>query len=315
MIKIDDVIIQCDARDILATLKAELAASNVKIFAMMRPNGENVQTNCPFHKQGQEKKPSFGINANLNKCHCFTCGWSGTIEQMVSELFGHDDNGKFGKTWLIRRFNSVEIEKRPNILENMLKTRVGHPTQAKTYITDEELDKYRYVHPYMYERGLTDEIIEEFDIGYDTENEAITFPILDEYGRCVFVATRSVHSKFFTLPQGLDKPIYQAYRFMTGKYKEAFIVESFFNCLTCWRYNIPAMALIGTGSITQYELLKKLPVRSYVLAFDPDAAGRKAVDRFRKNVTNKIIQELDYEEEGKDINDLQEQFLKLKKIF
>ena len=315
MIKLDDTIIQADTKEVLQTLRGELYVHGVERFSMMRPNGDNLQTNCPFHKGGQERKPSFGVNGNLDKCHCFTCGWSGSIEQMVSELFGIHDNGEYGKKWLVRRFNSIEIETRTNILPQLLKRNLEEQVAVPQYVTEQELDSYRYTHPYMYKRGLTDEIIEEFDIGYDKEKEAITFPILDEYGRCVFVATRSVHTKFFGLPQGLNKPVYQAYRFMSGKYSEAYIVESFLNCLTCWKYNKPAMALIGTGNKKQYELLRKLPVRSYILAFDPDEAGRHATERFRKNVTNKIIKEIDYKDNTKDINDLQENFLKLNIIF
>ena len=181
-------------------------------------------------------------------------------------------------------------------------------------ITEEELDKYRYIHPYMYQRGLTDEIIERFDIGYDREREEITFPVKDIEGKCVFIASRSVKSKFFRLPKGLDKPVYQAYRFQYGEYKEAYITESFLNCLTCWKYNKPAMAMIGTGNQKQYEILNKLPVREYILAFDPDEAGRKATERFRKNVHGKIIKELVYTD-NRDINDLQEEFLNCKIIF
>ena len=62
-------------------------------------------------------------------------------------------------------------------------------------------------------------------------------------------------------------------------------------------------------------MLENLPVREYILAFDPDEAGRRATERFKKNVKNKIIKELQYEEEGKDINDLQEEFLNLNIIF
>ena len=43
----------------------------------------------------------------------------------------------------------------------------------------------------------------------------------------------------------------------------------------------------------------------------PDDAGRKATQRFKKNVKGKIIKEIIYEEDGKDINDLQENFLNL----
>ena len=71
MIKIDDTIIQVDTEDMLKTLKAELCTKGIDRFSFFRPNGDNIQTNCPFHKNGQEGKPSFGVNGELNKCHCY----------------------------------------------------------------------------------------------------------------------------------------------------------------------------------------------------------------------------------------------------
>lgn len=328
MIKLQDTIIQADTQSVLDMLKFDLAQHGVDRFHIFRNNGENIQTNCPFHKGGQERKPSFGINGEKDKCHCFACGWSGSIEEMISEIFGYMDDGKFGKRWLIKRFNTVEIETRPNIMEgfngrpsdiynhnrhnNICDSE--HNRDCDRYIGELELDKYRYIHPYMYKRGLTDEIIERFDIGYDRERKEITFPVRDLSGTVRFIAGRSVKSKFFKLPQGVDKPIYQGYRFNTGQYKVAYITESFLNCLTCWKYNKPAMAMIGTGNKKQYEILNKLPVREYILAFDPDEAGRKATERFRKNVHGKIIKELVYSD-NRDINDLQEEFLNCKIIF
>ena len=323
MIKLHNTIIQATTQAVLDELKIDLAKHGMDRFHVFRNNGENIQTNCPFHKQGQERKPSFGVNGEIDKCHCFACGWSGTIEEMVSELFGYMDDGKYGKRWLIKKFNSIEIETRPNIMEEFKNGRFNRSNNIRSSrisdrilqrdeeITEQELDKYRYIHPYMYERGLTDEIIERFDIGYDREREEITFPVRDIEGRCVFVAGRSVKSKFFRLPQGLYKPVYQGYRFTSGAYKESYITESFLNCLTCWKYGKPAMALIGTGNEKQYETLNTLPVRSYILAFDPDEAGRKATERFKKYVHGKIIKELEYPD-NRDINDLQEEFLKCK---
>lgn len=333
MIKLQDTIIQSDTQSVLDMLKFDLAQHGVDRFHIFRNNGENIQTNCPFHKGGQERKPSFGVNGEIDKCHCFSCGWSGTIEEMISELYGYQDEGKFGKRWLIKRFNTVEIETRPNIMEGFngrnnitirninnihrFKQHIQGDKSSEQYsgeITEEELDKYKYIHPYMYERGLTDEIIERFDIGYDRERKEITFPVRDIEGRCIFIAGRSVERKFFRLPKGLDKPIYCADKFRVGTYRTAYITESFLNCLTCWKYDKPAMAMIGTGNKKQYEILNKLPVREYILAFDPDEAGRKATERFKKNVHGKIIKELAYTD-NRDINDLQEEFLNCKIIF
>lgn len=319
MIKIDDARINTDTIIMLEVLKDELALHGINRFFQFRLNGQNIQTTCPFHKDGQERKPSFGVNGELNKCHCFACGWSGGIEDMISQLYGYQDNGKYGKNWLIKHFNSVEIETRPNLMEVLNgssnnNSNILNNKYSGKYIPESLLDSYRYIHPYMYKRGLTDEIIEEFDIGYDKSRNCLTFPILDLDGNCVFVATRNVSNKFFTLPKDLEKPIYQAYRFTSGKYKEAWIVESFLNCLTLWKYGIPSMALIGTGNKHQYDILSKLPVRSYVLAFDPDDAGYKAIQRFRRNVKNKLIKEVVYEDD-RDINDLQEEVKSLEIVF
>ena len=340
MIKLQDTIIQADTQSVLDRLKFDLAQKGLNRFAVVRLNGENLQTNCPFHKNGQERKPSFGVNGEIDKCHCFSCSWSGTIEEMISELYGYQDDGKFGKRWLIKRFNTVEIETRPNIMEGFnygrnnitirnksifgvspnlyrdkqRKQDTGDNQRGIKEITEEELDKYRYIHPYMYERKLNDEIIERFDIGYDRERKEITFPVRDIEGRCVFVAGRSTERKFFRLPQGLNKPLYQGYRFVDGSYKICYVTESFLNCLTCWKYDKPAIAMLGTGNKKQYEILNKLPVREYILAFDPDEAGRKATERFRKNVHGKIIKELVYPD-SRDINDLQEEFLNCKIVF
>ena len=160
MIKLQDTYIQTDTQSVLDTLKFELAQHGVNRFHIFRNNGENVQTNCPFHKNGQERKPSFGVNGEIDKCHCFSCGWSGTIEEMISELYGYQDEGKFGKRWLIKRFNTVEIETRPNIMERFngrnnitirninnihrFKQHIQGDKSSEQYsgeITEEELDK------------------------------------------------------------------------------------------------------------------------------------------------------------------------------
>lgn len=323
--QLENLYIQEPTEYIIQVLKADLELKGINRFADIKPNRKNVQTQCPFHKDGQERKPSFGINDD-GMCHCFTCGWAGTIDRMISEIHLKYDYGEYGRKWLMRHFNSTQIENRKvmtfggrkndrynNTLGSIVPNRL-HYRKTNQEISEQELEKYRYIHPYMYERGLTDEIIEMLDIGYDSVTRCLTFPVLDIDENCVFVARRSVDVKFFNYPAEVEKPVYQAYRFKGGEYRTALIVESFLNCATAWKYNVPSMALIGTGTAEQYEILKRLPVREYILAFDPDEAGRKATKRFRKALGNcKRVTELKYID-GRDINDLQEEFLDLEKI-
>lgn len=335
MIKIQDTIIQSDTQSVLDMLKFDLAQHGVDRFHIFRNNGENIQTNCPFHKNGQERKPSFGVNGEIDKCHCFACGWSGTIEEMISELYGYQDEGKFGKRWLIKRFNTVEIETRKNIMEdfkndnntlcssiynrsNKRSDRIlcGKTRQVRlsdeteqSEITEEELDKYRYVHPYMYERKMDDRVIEIFDVGYDKETECITFPIRDKNGNCLFIARRSVNTKFFSYPQGVEKPLYGLYElYQLDKFpKEIYICESMIDAITIWCYDKYAVALNGLGNDLSVTQLNNLPNRTFILATDKDDAGRKARIKLKNKLSSKIIKELDYNsypEGAKDINDM-----------
>jgi DNA primase len=114
------------------------------------------------------------------------------------------------------------------------------------------------------------------------------------------------------MPTNIDKPVYALDK-VEQTTKELVVVESIINALTLWSWGIPAVALLGTGTNKQYQILNDYPVRKYVLAFDGDDAGRKAITRFKEKVNNKLI-EYYIMPEGKDINDLTyENFKKLKK--
>ena len=319
MIKLADTIIQTSTENVINTLRFDLAQKGLNRFAIVRRNGENLQSNCPFHKNGQERKPSFGVNGEIDRCHCFSCSWSGTIEEMISELYGYQDEGKFGKRWLIKRFNTVEIETRPNIMEgfnarnNRLNDRninsldnLNNNHVDNTYISNEELDKYRYIHPYMYERKMDDRVIEIFDVGYDKETECLTFPIRDKNGNCLFIARRSVKTKFFSYPQGVEKPVYGLYElYQLDEFpKEIYICESMIDAITIWtHHNKYAIALNGLGNDLQFSQLNNMPNRTFILATDNDSAGIKARIRLKKYITNKIIKEIILPSNRKDINE------------
>lgn len=325
--------------EVLEELRSQLALNGIYRFKILRPTNNHIQFNCPFHNNGQEQKPSCGITTSDIKyndghivkagtVHCFACGYVSSLEEMISRLFGKDDMGVFGSEWLRKNFLTVEYENRPEIKLNLERNKKEVKQETK-YITEEELDKYRYIHPYMYKRKLTDDVIEMFDVGYDgnfvlknksggeSHLRCITFPVRDEDGNTLFVARRSVDTKFFHYPSGALKPVYGLYELKKlPKYPtEVIICESIINCLTCYSYGRPAVALNGTGTEYQYRQLKQLPCRKYILGLDPDKAGYSGRQKLRKALgSTKIITELDIPE-GKDINDLtKEEFENLKEL-
>ena len=321
--EVNNHVILDDTQDILIELRKQLELNGVKRFAKFIDSGNNIQTNCPFHKEGQERKPSFGINKNTGECHCFGCGWSGTLSEMISNCFGKDDFGVYGNKWLIRNFLSVAVESRPDIDVDFCR-RKKITSETKKYISEQELDSYRYTHPYMYKRKLTDEIIDLFDIGYDKNTECITFPNRDINGNCLFVARRSVKTKFFNYPQDVEKPVYGLYEcnicaktIKNWFPDEIIICESMLDALTCWVYGKYAVALNGTGNENQFKTLRNMPNRKFILATDMDEAGLKARERIRQSLGNKLVTEYVWDiNVAKDINDMnKEYFDSLKEVF
>ena len=321
--EVNNHVILDDTQDILIELRKQLELNGVKRFAKFIDSGNNIQTNCPFHKEGQERKPSFGINKKTGECHCFGCGWSGTLSEMISNCFGKDDFGDYGNKWLIRNFLSVAVESRPDIDVDFCR-RKKITSETKKYISEQELDSYRYTHPYMYKRKLTDEIIDLFDIGYDKNTECITFPNRDINGNCLFIARRSVKTKFFNYPQDVEKPVYGLYEcnicaktIKNWFPNEIIICESMLDALTCWVYGKYAVALNGTGNENQFKTLRNMPNRKFILATDMDEAGLKARERIRQSLGNKLVTEYFWDiNVAKDINDMnKEYFDSLKEVF
>ena len=306
MIKVNNTYITASVEEIVGLLKTHLSLMGINLLNQIRPGRDNIQVTCPVHNNGQERKPSCGIRTTeeegkeVGQCHCFTCGYTASLPIFISNCFGKFDGGNYGKKWLLKYFSGTdEINNRKSII-NFCRTK--NAKKLVQCISEEELESYRYIHPYMYKRGLTDEIIEKYDIGYDKNTDCITMPIRDESGKTLFFCRRSVKSKFFSYPEGVEKPIYGIYE-LPKDCKEIVVCESVFNALTCVKYGKPAIALLGTGNKYQMEQIKQLPVRRIILGFDGDEAGDNAVIRFKKNVTNKIVHQYEIPR-GKDINDL-----------
>ena len=324
MIEVNNQYITADEKDIIIELRKQLDLKGIKRFSKIIVSGDNIQTNCPFHHEGQERKPSFGIltkqkgKEKAGTCHCFACGWTGSLAEMVSNVFGYDDLGLYGGKWLIRNFLTVQIESRPDILDDpdfIRKQCMIHPIN-KSYVDEIELDSYRQYHPYMWKRKMTPEVVDLFDVGYDKKTDCITFPIRDINGNCVFVARRSVKTKFFNYPENVEKPVYGLYELSKIKPypNEIIICESIIDCITCWVYGKKALALNGLGSDLQFRQLRQMPNRKFILATDMDSAGQKARIRLKGHLDNKLVSEYIWDiKMAKDINDMtKEQFLSLK---
>jgi len=308
--------INADLSDILSELQRQLNMNGIQLLGKMRDTPGNIMVCCPYHKNGQERKPSAGIDKSTGVFHCFSCGEIHTLPEMISYCFGKDDIlGNFGWNWVLKNFVTIAIEDRRPLKLDM--SRDKEP-EKKVYVSESELDSYRTYHPYMWRRKMTPEIVDIFDIGYDAKTGCITFPIRDEKGNTLFIARRSVTTKFFNYPAGAEKPVYGLYELsQLAEYpKEVYICESMIDALTIWAYGKYAVALNGLGNELQFKQLKLMPCRTFILATDSDIAGMTARKRIRSIITNKIVKEIIFPPNRKDINDLsKEEFDNITEVF
>ena len=300
---------------IIENLKSQLNALHINKLKDIQYKGNNALVTCPHHKDGMESKPACNVlledkdGVNAGTAYCFACGYRASLLRFIADCLSI--SYKDATEWLIGFADySIETETRDIDLD-LFKEEKGNNYDELPVITSDTLKKYDYIHPYMYKRKLTDDIIYKFEVGYDPETKCITFPVYQD-GKCLFVAKRSVYGKNFYMPKIQPKPIYGLDYIDDSP---LIVCESVINALTCWVYGKQAVALFGTGSSYQIDVLNKLPNRSIILALDGDEAGKRGTQRLIEGLTNKFVTVLKIPQ-GKDINDLsKEEFDDLEEDF
>lgn len=275
-----------------------------------KEKNDNIAITCPWHKNGEECHPSCYVYTSRTDpkvqygfVKCFTCGKQAPLYSLVGYCFHEDD--EFGKEWLVSNFGSF-IEEEVDFLPEI---QVERKITYTNYLDESVLEKYNYFHPYLEQRHLSKEVCKRFKVGYDKETNSVTFPIWDYSGGLVGVTKRNVDTKRFDIPADMNKAVYLLNFIREDDLDTVYVCESQINALTLWSWGYPAIALLGTGSKHQYEILRNTSIHNYVLCLDGDDAGRKGTERFIKNMNSDVFVSVKQIPQGKDVNDLtKEQF-------
>lgn len=282
------------------------------LFRIWKESGDDIVTQCPFHGGGHERNPSFGIcnnrsNPNYGKYNCFACGASGTIIELINRLSNHDRDDDYGLE-VAQAVGTVELVDERNQIQ-LLPRNVQSVCKS---VSEYELAYYRQEHSeYLTGRHILPVIQDAFDCGYDPTTQSVTFPVRRLDGSTTFIVRRAVNLKWYNYPAAVKKPIYGIYELskLAPGTKSVVVVESIINALTLWGLQIPAVALLGTGSRDQIALLNQTNVRQWILALDGDAAGMTATRKLQSRLhAHTPVMPIP---PGYDVNDLDEQTLRI----
>ena len=274
-------------------------------FKHIRQTANNLIVTCPFHKGGQENKPSASIRitssdkASIGLFSCFTCHENMMLSNVLEQILGT----AYNKEEVEARFGLDVIEAKSSFITP--KKEVLFKLPETDFINPAMIKQFKFYHPYLEKRRITKDVAALFDLGYDQFNNQITFPIYDLMHNCIGVGRRSIDKKVYHYPMGMQKPLYGLYeldRFLNY----VWVVEGPFNLWSLKGWGKQGVALLGTGTDYQYKQALTIDCKGYVLALDPDEAGRKGtlklgnyLQQHRKyNIFVALIPE------GKDVNDL-----------
>ena len=143
----------------------------VSEFVTLRKSGVNYKGLCPFH---DDKNPSFMVSPAKNICHCFVCGKGGTPASFLME---HEQiTYPEALRWLAKKYNIEIVEK-----EITDEEREAQSERESMFIVNEwAKDWYHDVlkndpdgiaigKQYFRSRGIRDDIIEKFQLGYSPQ--------------------------------------------------------------------------------------------------------------------------------------------------
>ncbi|MBR1934249.1 MAG: DNA primase [Prevotella sp.] len=140
-------------------------------FVTLRKSGVNYKGLCPFH---DDKNPSFMVSPAKNICHCFVCGKGGTPAGFLME---HEQiTYPEALRWLARKYNIEIVEK-----ELTDEERAQQSERESLFVVNEwakdwfhsilknDPDGVAIGRQYFRSRGIRDDIIEKFQLGYSPQ--------------------------------------------------------------------------------------------------------------------------------------------------
>lgn len=206
----------------------------VSQYVKLIPAGQNLKARCPFHG---ERTPSFMVSPTRQTYHCFGCSVGGDIFSFIEMIEGVDFKGALK---ILADKAGVEIKYNTNQKENGDKKEILLAIiETATNFFIENLKNNKGAKKYLIERGLKDETIKEFKVGfskdswgdllsylkskkfeekdiektgliiksekrggyYDRFRSRIMFPIADNAGRIVAFSARHFHGEHPLKPE------------------------------------------------------------------------------------------------------------------
>lgn len=297
-----------DIRDEI--VRAVPVESYIGKYVKLKKTGKSYSGLCPFH---QEKSPSFTVTPEKGLYHCFGCGKGGDLFRFVMDY----ESVSFPEALaILAGYAGIELKSQ------------GSDSNKKLYDLNGRVAEYYASglagrpREYLKERGLTEEAIGHFQIGYSSPEKnalqkqfpaeeslkalrlinngydffrgRIMFPIRTYSGRVAGFGGRKISDEDFG-PKYLnsaESAIFRKNDLFFGlsdalpairRSGRVYVVEGYLDVIGLWQAGAPAaVAPLGTAFNARHLQILKRYAREIVAIYDGDPAGRKAAFKFAR---------------------------------
>ncbi len=157
-------------------IKEKLEVSDViGSYIKLEKAGANFKGKCPFHN---EKTPSFFVSPSRGSYYCFGCGAKGDIFTFVQEFEGLDFVGSLK---LLAERAGVVLENTPRG-DTSEKERLYGILETATLFFESNLPEAKEARAYLIKRGLTEETIRLWRVGFVPKDWRLLYAHLKSKG-------------------------------------------------------------------------------------------------------------------------------------
>jgi len=311
--KIPDSLIETirDRADILSIVSQHLT---------LKKSGSNFSGLCPFHT---EKTPSFVVNPAKQFFHCFGCAAGGDVFHFLSKVeqitFPEAVRRMAEKVGItIPSFKNAEKKTDGTASESELIYQMNEKAAERFHHNLMERKEAEQARRYLKERGISEETIQTFQMGYalpvwddmakylpypvtllekgglikrgehgthDTFRDRIILPIKTAQGRIVGFGGRVLSDVMPKYLNTSETPVFTKGKHLFGldlsRGKTALIiVEGYFDLISLFQNGISnVVATMGTAITSDHIQSIRRYSKKVFLALDPDKAGVAAMVR------------------------------------
>jgi len=315
-----------DFKELKEKIGIEKILEHYGLIEGLKRKGDRIEGHCPIHKG-----KGFSASLEKNAWYCFGCNKGGNILDLVSAIENVDirEAASLISKWF--KIGSEASQNRSQTLKNRQESQKndsGVSEQSENQPKEAKIEEFEFNqpltfelktlepnHPYLRKRGLKEETIRNFGLGYCKKStiiaNRIAIPIYDfnpfnpitKESHLVAYAGRLIDDKEisdenpkYKLPPNFKKSwvIFNLHRAVEQLEENPLIlVEGFFDCFKVWQAGYHSVvALMGSQ---MSEAQEKLIIETLgkgsskiILFFDGDEAGYKCTEEVVKKLIEKV---------------------------